>query len=102
MEETDNRLEEAERRAKASAARALARGEDNAAGILREEEGLFLDLEAARDELAAEKTARRDLEAEVTACAFVDASVACVCVVGVAYVSQSVHVCASVRVEALN
>lgn len=67
LEETDNQLEEAERRAK----RAVARERQGNAGggtsssIIREEEGLFHDLEAARNELSMQKAARRDLETQV-------------------------------------
>lgn len=46
--------------------------------MLREEEELFRDLEAARDDLSAQKAARRELEAEVCTCDFV---CDCVCVV---------------------
>lgn len=67
LQETDGQLEEAERRAKISVARALRGGDGDGGGggdegILRAEEGLYHDLEAARDELSAQKNARRELE----------------------------------------
>eukprot|EP00904_Undaria_pinnatifida_P003934 jgi/Undpi1/13541/HiC_scaffold_8.g03200.m1 len=70
LQETDGQLEEAERRAKISVARALRGGDGDGGGggdegILRAEEGLYHDLEAARDELSAQKNARRELERQV-------------------------------------
>ena len=69
LEETDNQLEEAERRAKVVVARALdGGGSDVTGGILRAEEGLFHELQAARDELSALKAVRRELEGQVGWC----------------------------------
>ena len=76
LEETDGQLEEAERRAKLSVARALhgdrgggdGGGAGGSGGILRAEEGLFHDLEAARDELSVQKNARRELEGQASVC----------------------------------
>eukprot|EP00903_Cladosiphon_okamuranus_P020140 g18493.t1 len=66
LEETDNQLEEAERRAKVVVARALnGDGPGGGGGILRAEEGLFHELQAARDELLALKAIRRHLEGQV-------------------------------------
>lgn len=69
LEETDNQLEEAERRAKVAVARALGGGSSEGigggGGILRAEEGLFHDLQAARDEVSVLKAVRRDLEGQV-------------------------------------
>lgn len=71
LEETDNQLEEAERKAKVAASRVLGSSGDGGGagemggGNLREEERLFHDLAATRDELSAQKAARRDLETEV-------------------------------------
>lgn len=69
LEETDNQLEEAERCAKVVVARALdGGGSDVTGGILRAEEGLFHELQAARDELSALKAVRRELEGQVGWC----------------------------------
>ncbi|CAM9576248.1 unnamed protein product [Pylaiella littoralis] len=68
LEETDDQLEEAERRAKVAVSRALDGGDSDVGGgggILRAEEGLFHDLQAARDELSALKAVRRELEGQV-------------------------------------
>lgn len=67
LEETDHQLEEAERRAKVVVARAFNGGNSDGGGggILRAEEGLFHDLQAARDELSALKAVRRELEGQV-------------------------------------
>ncbi|CAM9689121.1 unnamed protein product, partial [Ectocarpus fasciculatus] len=69
LEETDNQLEEAERRAKVVVARALSSdgnsGGGGGGGILRAEEGLFHDLQAAKDEVVALKAIGRDLEGQV-------------------------------------
>lgn len=72
LEETDNQLEEAERRAKVVVARAFNGGNSDGGngggggGILRAEEGLFHDLQAARDELSALKAVRRELEGQAS------------------------------------
>ncbi|CAN0551029.1 unnamed protein product, partial [Ectocarpus sp. 12 AP-2014] len=68
LEETDNQLEEAERRAKVVVARALSSDGNSGGGgggILRAEEGLYHDLQAAKDELVALKAIGRDLEGQV-------------------------------------
>ncbi|CAN0277824.1 unnamed protein product [Ectocarpus sp. 12 AP-2014] len=68
LEETDNQLEEAERRAKVVVARALSsdgNSDGGGGGILRAEEGLYHDLQAAKDELVALKAIGRDLEGQV-------------------------------------
>ncbi|CAM9334655.1 unnamed protein product, partial [Hapterophycus canaliculatus] len=69
LEETDSQLEEAERRAKVAVARALNGGSSDSngvGGILRAEEGLFHELQAARDELSALKAVRRELEGQAS------------------------------------
>ncbi|CAN0158413.1 unnamed protein product, partial [Ectocarpus sp. 4 AP-2014] len=68
LEETDNQLEEAERRAKVVVARALSSDGNSGGGgggILRAEEGLYHDLQAAKDEVVALKAIGRDLEGQV-------------------------------------
>lgn len=74
LEETQSERKAAERRAKAAIERSQ-RGSgnglqgsgsrDSAGVILRDEEALFHDLEAARDELSASKAAQVELEAQV-------------------------------------
>lgn len=71
LDETDSQLEDAERRAKATVTKSLRGSADSTdggrgtGGILRVEEGLFHDLEAARDELLTQKAVRRELEGQV-------------------------------------
>ncbi|CAM9896164.1 unnamed protein product, partial [Choristocarpus tenellus] len=69
LEDNDSRLEEAERRAKTAEAqisgsvREGPRGSES--GMLREEERLFHELLAARDELSAQRAAMRELEGQL-------------------------------------